>query len=223
MPTYIQACGLHALERLIDIYSYYGFCLTSEGDDLGQWRAYANQGQGVAIGFNLENLIKSAQLSPLALSTKATKVEYGKEAILPYAKELLTVMSEIDQKTTVEFWSDPEMLFQDSSAYAKEFQKAIETFSTNCYNIKNPSFLLEKETRITQETVFTASSFSKFFAREGRIVPYYDVEITPECIDCVVAGPQLEVSKHDISRVLSSWSGDLFSTNIYRSISSSRR
>lgn len=223
MPSHIQSCGLHALERLIDIYSYYGFCLTSEGDDLGQWRAYADNGQGVAIGFNLEKLTECAQQSPLALSTKVTKVEYGKEAILPYVDALFDVLRKLSEKNNLEFWSDPEGLFRGNSSDAKKFQKAIEVFSTNCYDIKNPSFLMEKETRISQETVFTASSFLKFFAREGRIVPYYNVEIKPDCIDCIVAGPQLDVSPHDISRVLSSWEGHLISKKVYKSVSSARK
>jgi len=35
------------------IYPYIS-CFSSEGDSLGQWRAYADDGKGVAIGFNEE-------------------------------------------------------------------------------------------------------------------------------------------------------------------------
>lgn len=223
MPNQIQTCVSHSLERLIGIYSYFGFCLTSEGDDLGQWRAYANDGQGVAIGFNLEKLAQAARKSSLGSSTKVTKVAYGKEFILPSAEVLFIVLRKLEEKMPQIFWSKPEELFRSDGAGAKEFQQAIAIFSDACYNVKNPSFSLERETRITQETVFTASKFLKFFARQGRIVPYYSIEIAPDCIDCIVAGPQLDVSPCDISRVLSSWSSDLIATKVYRSVSSARK
>lgn len=59
-PHFIESCR-QVVSRLVDIYTYYGFCLTTEGDDLGQWRAYGNQGRGVAIGFKVDKLLKVAK------------------------------------------------------------------------------------------------------------------------------------------------------------------
>jgi len=222
IPDYIQASVSHILERLINIYSYYGFCMTSEGDDLGQWRAYADNGRGVAIGFDLDKLVECAKESPLSISTKVSQVRYGMEEILSLVDDLLETLRRIDVAQNRDFWSDPEALFRSDTQDAKALTFTIQTFSQNCYDIKNQSFLMEKETWITQETTFTASSFLKFFSRQNRIVPYYDVKINPDCLNCIVAGPELDISPHDISRVLSSWDASLISTKVYRSVSSVR-
>jgi Protein of unknown function (DUF2971) len=222
VPDHIQRCVSHILERLIGIYAYFGFCMTSEGDDLGQWRAYASNGTGVSIGFNLERLVECARSSPISISTKVSNVRYGKEAILESVEDLFEALRQVEDANPKEFWSNPEAVFRTNTGDEKRINDALMAFSSDCYDIKNPSFRLEKETRITQEATFTSSSFLKFFSRSGRIVPYYDVDLTSDCIDCVIAGPQFNGTPNDIQRVLTSWSGDLGSKKIYRSISSSR-
>lgn len=41
-----------ARKKQRDNYAFYGFCLSEEEDLLSQWRGYADDGQGVAIGFS---------------------------------------------------------------------------------------------------------------------------------------------------------------------------
>lgn len=222
VPNYIRNCVFHILNRFIDMYAYYGFCMTSEGDDLGQWRAYADHGQGIALGFDLDKLIECANKSPLWRGTKISVVKYGKNSILPYAEDLLRVVREIAAKSDDSFWAEPEKLFRDHSGKGTHLCKAVEEFSKICYDVKNPSFSMEKETRITQETTFTWSKGASFFERNGQIVTYYDVEFTSEAISSVTVGPNLNIDVNDVRRVLTSWDGPWLSRTIYKSISSVR-
>lgn len=224
VPSHINACVVEVLNRFIDMYAYYGICLTSEADDLAQWRAYGNGGRGVAIGFNTDELFKCADASPLSGSTIITEIAYGKEAILPHVEALVEVISTIDGRQPPLFWGDPEKIFRSRKECGDEwdFKKAVEKFSTNCYSIKNPTFAMEKETRITQESTFLWSVGLSFFERSGRIVPYYDVAINDQCIDCIIAGPDTNLRANDIKRVMGATLGTLASNKIYLSSSSSR-
>ena len=45
---------LRHLDVVIAMAGYAGFCMSEEGDLLSQWRAYAENGAGVSVGFNKE-------------------------------------------------------------------------------------------------------------------------------------------------------------------------
>jgi len=48
-----------SLERIRESATYFACSLSATGDDLGQWRAYADNGQGFAIGFDAQKLERS--------------------------------------------------------------------------------------------------------------------------------------------------------------------
>lgn len=50
-----------------------GFCLSEDGDVLSQWRGYADNAQGVAIGFEIENLRISTE--------KESQHEFGAQLV----------------------------------------------------------------------------------------------------------------------------------------------
>ncbi|MGO4449137.1 DUF2971 domain-containing protein [Phyllobacterium sp. TAF24] len=62
-----------------------GFCLSSDGDMLSQWRGYADDGHGVSIGFDVEKLAKWAANSKGRPRCQMFQIEYN-EAL---AKERL--------------------------------------------------------------------------------------------------------------------------------------
>lgn len=220
-PEYfINACA-HILNRFLNIYSYYGMCLTSEADDLSQWRAYGQNGRGVSIGFDLEKLYDCAKKTKLSIGTKSIEIRYGKEAILEWFEDLNSVFSELDIGSEKD-WVDPEKIFIDKDPKFKNFVDALEIFSRHCFDVKNEVFRAEKETRIVQETVFTFSNGLRFYERNGRIIPYYDVEITPECIDVIVIGNDVQATSSEIYRVLTSWDPRFVDKKIYRSNSTLR-
>ncbi|WP_434620340.1 DUF2971 domain-containing protein [Tabrizicola sp. M-4] len=218
----LKSIILNQLEKIIDLYPHFGFCMTSNGDDLGQWRAYANGGQGVAIGFNVDRLAECVKSSPIGDSTKISTVRYGKDEVTAHTSEILEIVEKIDDSffLNVERGSSGERLSSPSELF--NLFQAIERFSKNCYDIKNGSFLLEDETRITQGMSSTTADFLKFFVRQSRIVPYYQVEIEPECIEHIVVGPEFEGGPHEINRVLSTWSNSMVKTAVFRSGSSAR-
>ena len=61
------------------------FCLTQKSDDLGQWRGYADDGKGMAIGFNTATLKKINFVGDAIRSTsvdfKFNQVHYSKREV----------------------------------------------------------------------------------------------------------------------------------------------
>jgi hypothetical protein len=58
-----------------------GFCMSEDGDLLSQWRGYADNGEGVSIGFKAESLkaIRKAGAGLANPSPSLEKIEYEKE------------------------------------------------------------------------------------------------------------------------------------------------
>lgn len=58
----------------------WAFCLSEKGDNLGQWRGYADDGRGISIGFNKEYFIIQTQslgFSPDKVCHIFDQIEYG--------------------------------------------------------------------------------------------------------------------------------------------------
>ena len=100
---------------------------STDGDVLSQWRAYAEDGSGVAIGFN------SAKIA--GLSVRVASIEYSREKQIGHFRSWLLAMHEVYNGITEE--KRKKFLF-DKCAY----------FSVDMAFFKNPAFAEEKEVRI---------------------------------------------------------------------------
>lgn len=225
-PMMARFMILNQLENIINLYPHFGFCMTSAVDDLGQWRAYANNGQGVAIGFNIDRLEACARSSPLGASTRVSRVRYGEDEVRKHMGEIFKILETIDDEY---FYSlEGRKGFEGLSAPSNisSLFEAIGKFYGNCHDIKNRSFINESETRITQDSDSALGSTLgeklEFSARQSRIVQHYQVEIEPECIEHIMVGPDFEGSESEISRVLSTWKKEMWRAAVTRSISSAR-
>lgn len=68
--------------------STFVICLSEEGDLLSQWRGYANDGRGMCLGFNVEELIKFVAI-PAFTGFTLEKVEYlSKEQICEWIQNV---------------------------------------------------------------------------------------------------------------------------------------
>lgn len=68
------------------------FCLSEKADDLGQWRGYADDGQGIAIGFNSSLLKKVNYIGNTIRNTSVNllfdRVRYSKKELATFFNEM---------------------------------------------------------------------------------------------------------------------------------------
>lgn len=182
-------------------------CFSSDGDVLSQWRAYADDGKGVAIGFD-GNKIKD-------LATKIGKVIYDSNEQLEFFKSLFQL--------TYPGW----MAAQKDSSLLSEFQNFVVICSSDLCLLKNPAFSEEKEIRLVRMLApsFEDGNWSlldeggvskdgisqdpheiKFRSRDGGIVAYLDMSISglgSDLIKEVVLGPKTKNNGIEVSMALS--------------------
>lgn len=182
-------------------YKPYVCCFSFEGDLLSQWRGYADNGKGFAIGFDLEKL----------------KVIGQPEKDDPISNNIFelgdVIYEEKEQKRRIRIiinelfnWYD-ELIKLDGFKISElmSYANTIMLFLfKNCLLYKNNFFKEEKEWRLCfcsnvnskVKNIFIPKGYSfseiAYFLREERLVSYIDLNFGqhPEIIKRIIVGPK---------------------------------
>jgi len=220
----------HFLKYLFTTYDWnkkipYIFCLSEIKDSLSQWRAYATDGKGVCIGFNIENIGIKKTLPGWNINRDKTigicKIEYNELKQKRLIQKTTEHFKKIYDKKEDEIWQVA------STFLALELVNYSLTF-------KNPSFAEEKEWRILH-TPINKSRYKNnknkidisdvmFRAINNKITTYtvlnlekrFNSVLIPE----IVLGPKSEVDIQILESFLES--NNLKQTKIIKSKSSYR-
>lgn len=177
----------------------YATCFSTDGDLLSQWRAYAQDGRGVAIGFSGELLKK---VNAFKYGIKFLPIIYDHEKQKEYGR--------FQAKKILELLLKGDFLFH---AMSEVFTNDLEKLC--CY--KNPAFSEEKEwrlcialspeCRINKKGYYEPFVMSeiKLYSNQKRILTYLDLSYTKiknEIIKEIILGPKCEISEKDIHQML---------------------
>lgn len=202
-------------------------CFSYEGDDLGQWRGYGQDGHGLAIGFDYR---KMSRLMNVSGKVEMKEVIYKREKQM---KELANYAIEpaIDYMQAL----FENYILRNTDDYNEFFVEEFDTFTevvveslakvVSC--IKNPAFEAEKEVRIIHHTNIgnyedddeeILETFQKqtvigaknqfalspvnFQFRNNKLVSYADLSfsnmIDKGIITEIVIGPKSDIKEKDL-------------------------
>lgn len=197
----------------LDSKKQYVFSLSENGDKLSQWRGYANDGKGIAIGFSKKTL---------GLSYLVNEAD-GKES---YTQKLGLMKMIYNQ-------DEQENLFHqiiDSITDIKLEDNRLILIKELSNKYKNPSFEEEEEVRIVYipENKTDADKISKIKYRVSneQIIGYHEFQLTDrdryrsDLIPKIILGPKCTLEESDLQKFLQSYG--LRQTKIQKSISSYR-
>ena len=215
--------------------SCWGFCLTGKKDNLGQWRGYGDDGEGVSIGFRrkkLENIMtiqSSGVVRDIFLSKPElvlAEVEYRKEE---------KILSEISQEAK-EFVKNHGNICQVTEKMLKDAGFPGIKISPNIAEkivmewiamrkgplYKMRAFKEEKEWRIiftmprdklTEDNLKKyrwpyGMKFKEFKFNEETLVSHLDIEFVDmkDVIKSITIGPKSKLTEQDIELILR-WNG----------------
>lgn len=183
--------------------AFYGFCLSEEKDLLSQWRGYADDGQGVAIGFSKEFFQSICDPLPENPLIGFNSVKYSSEELLQFLAD--------EMSSFILLIKNPENI-----ALPEESSKL--RLSKDSIFFKNHSFKEEKEWRFVfrdwrDRCAQSASSLRfgkatistrKWYARGNNLIPYHvlDFKDAPDAIQSIVLGPKCFISDDDMRHYL---------------------
>lgn len=106
-------------------------CLTQRPDDLSQWRAYGDDGEGCVVGIDANWLEESAGVA-------IRRVNYDAKYLREFVNVGLAVM---------------QTMYEKNPANAIELKEFCRFFLSDLYAFKHPSFRDEAEVRISRMTI----------------------------------------------------------------------
>lgn len=122
-------------------------CFSKDGDVLSQWRAYAQDGHGFAIGFSASELGQ--------LPARALRVVYEKQPQIDFAKNWLKSIHEVEASEGFTFGTD--------------FHRAVSFFAMDLCALKNPGFREELEVRYVHSLNIVEENGSRKFRDNGGV------------------------------------------------------
>lgn len=191
------------LELMENLFDGLGFCLSEDGDLLSQWRGYADDGKGVAIGFSknyfqwLSGLTKDA-----GKLFELVKVEYGDEA---HEAEITPTYEKIrDQIYSGAFMiknvGSPDIFLPEGpESYHRRLeeartllQKHLTPLLTTLFRLKSKAFEEEKEWRLLSDRYRHHSTPCEFRAEQNRLIPFRSIPLKKDYLSIVevVLGPK---------------------------------
>ncbi|MCV3764468.1 DUF2971 domain-containing protein [Rhizobium sp. TRM95796] len=184
------------LNSFVDLWGGLGFCLSKEADMLSQWRAYADNGCGFAIGFNPSQLIDAVRKS--VPSAQLLTVEYDENrqinSLTRLAAELTRIVNEGAFEPLRFNLSSNDDLGNERHAI-KALRQSLEHMTPRLrpfmYSMKHPSFREEKEMRIFSFFDYDSEEV-KFQPSLLKLTPYRSVKIgyVQGLIQEIIVGPR---------------------------------
>jgi Protein of unknown function (DUF2971) len=169
-------CGLAA-------YGFWIASLSLNGDDLGQWRNYADEGRGVCLGFSAQSLdmIRLATLIPNTPNSLRFPVNYDKDALCRRLQAHIELGLDLLEKAN--------LVSRDS--YYQPYGRAL-LYDQECFAILNNGFyansLLHKHAAYEHEQEYrllvsglrdriSRCDHHRLRERKGELVGYLDLPI----------------------------------------------
>ncbi len=212
---------LFSKEDQTDVYC---FCLSESSDSLGQWRGYADDGCGVAIGFS-RDFLRAVGKEYLKSGLRFEPVIYDRQQQEEIVENIRNNLKRDDVETieTNESSAPSEWLKQLPAWIA---ESGMWSWAAQC---KNPFFFEERELRLiydaSRDTACTLGQ-RRYRSRGDTLVPYYALPLEPlpqmgqlPAIYDVVLGPKCnqEFNEPTVKSILSDHGYNVNFIDVWRS------
>lgn len=168
------------------------FCLSESGDLLSQWRGYANDANGLSIGFSVDYFkwLEARARGSSAPRLELTKAAYQEsehdtaiEAV--YAKIKSQVDSGALQVPPSAFLSDERVPEQSSADVKMAVRAMIDIYDqllpleTSLYKLKSSAFSEEREWRMLSHISRGSDPAIMWFPKPDLLVPFKEAPLSP--------------------------------------------
>ena len=151
------------------------FSLSNSPEVLSQWRAYADDGRGAAIGFSTKYIARRASASSIAPSVLVDCLYEDHEGFL----EGIKISHEKQIEDILKVVKDHPAA-NDFLSVIKASPEALDSLFDALLRIKNPAFSEEKEARLI---FHTPSQQTKTRVTKGLVIPYIEHEFAKDKFD----------------------------------------
>lgn len=173
--------GEHAFG--LSTYGFWIFSLSLDGDDLSQWRNYADDGRGVCLGFSATNfdMIELAKLIPAAPNRLRFPVNYDEDRLRNRMQAYIDIGLDLLEKVNLSARDSYHQPYGQALLYERDFFHVLNNgFYANSLLFKHAAYEHEQEYRLLVSgfrNTIARNNLHRFRERKGEIVGYLDVPI----------------------------------------------
>lgn len=191
------------LRSAYDFFQGFGFCLSEKGDLLSQWRGYADDGQGFAIGFDRSyfEFLANARKERNVQSFGMTKLIYDSDGQIAIARKHFSRLQQfIDEGafdsplgTLLNTEEENQERFKKITSANMSARLALLPAMLQMFEIKHLAFEEEREWRLVSFIFDEFANGVRFRPAKNKIVPYLELpleELNVEAIREVILGPK---------------------------------
>jgi len=189
--------------------NYWCFCLSELFDDLGQWRGYADDGKGIAIGFNQEMLQQIAEglYGNFGSYAEFSRINYGTNEAKKYFDSIAeknnfspSLEYEIINNILLNETNDviKKAGFYKNDCFQQEKEWRLLLYGSNFMgNIKAASFDLADNIKVNIKGI-------DYIPKNDGLVSHIEIEIIDigKIIEEIVIGPKCKISKSEMTKYL---------------------
>lgn len=204
LPSYANEHLKNKIKLVEDEYRGFGFCLSTEGDLLSQWRGYADDGHGVSIGFSKSFLqdVANSDASSLRLTNlqevvydEMAQLDLLRPAYLEIEAQIRATLEDKDLMREIMKNAMQSLAYEPLVSRAiKSAAPAIEELFRSLYMIKGDAFSEEKEWRLLCVQHVATAQDLKFRSARDRLIAFREISMeaakTAPAINEIILGPK---------------------------------
>ena len=219
------------LKDILETYNFnssspaYLCCFSREGDILSQWRSYADNGYGIALGFNEVNLNVKYDIPVTGITSKLSTGLFDCIYDISEQKKLIHDL----------FVSEFNIFFDNKNDNSNIIINTAITLKKFSLVFKNPAFFEEKEARLIHLPLITSNinntlkligniSDINFMKKGNGISSYFKFPLkdcfSDDLISEIILGPNCMINENDLRLFLTK--NNLINTRIFKSKASYR-
>lgn len=170
----------------------YGFCLSAAKDRLSQWRGYANDGQGFAIGFNANALHEVAEEASGRSGYPQVfmrELVYGADAqrrsLEPAFEQMVGPIAQggLDRDSpryvgSVFGEKDTPLAYWRIAGKAREaLGRTVDGLYLHLYGMKGDAFVEEEEVRLLALINSSGYGLTRYRPTANKLIPYIEIDM----------------------------------------------
>ncbi len=214
VPSWLRLSTSETPKKLMNIFGslrVYAFCLSEHSDSLGQWRGYADDGKGIAIGFSHDYLksVSSNSLRCPYFNFCLGDISYTNEGNFSLLFDELFAMHDTSKTDLFTLNSMIDMIHTSALFKHPSFQEEREwriICSMNDYSVTYDMLTFKDYDLVISEKFKTNFTIPKidYIAKETDIISHIEIGIKniSAAINSIVLGPKCTATENDIRHIL---------------------
>jgi hypothetical protein len=190
MEQYLQLMEVPQFDLQTE--NLFAFCMSTKKDDLNQWRVYGDNGKGVCIGFNVENILELVE-------SNGKNFVYKELEYVDFEKITDSVAESILYKIRDRYMADKNYdLLKIIANFKSELESCILSYKHPAYESESEARLIYRKSAQTDNYKQTQANDVTIISGDSYIKTFKEIELSKMGMYNIIFGPINDIPKENV-------------------------